>query len=186
VTGRASRLARAAQSIEGRTLISFDRQNGEFVLHAEQWLAAPRDAIFAFFSDPRRLESLTPAWLHFRIIAPERITMGAGTLIDYRLRLRGIPLRWQSEISAWEPPVRFVDLQTRGPYRLWHHEHLFAERDGGTLVTDHVRYRVLGGALVNRFLVAPDLAKIFAFRQSRLSEFFPTAGSSRSNASSAT
>ena len=93
-------------------------------------------------------------------------------MIDYKLRLHGIPIRWQSEISIWEPPTRFVDRQTRGPYRLWHHEHSFVERDGGTLVIDHVNYRPPGGRLVNRLFVVPDLRKIFGFRMQKLSELF--------------
>ncbi len=96
----------------------------------------------------------------------------AGTLIDYRLRLHGIPIRWQSEISVWEPPLRFVDRQTRGPYRLWIHEHRFVEQEGGTLVIDHVNYRVPGGSLINRLFIVPDLRKIFGFRMQKLQELF--------------
>ena len=82
------------------------------------------------------------------IITPPDIVIEQGTLLDYRLRLRGIPLRWQSEISVWEPPLRFVDRQTKGPYSLWVHEHTFAEHDRGTIVGDRVEYAVPGGRLV--------------------------------------
>ena len=88
---------------------------------------APRAEVFKFFADPRNLERITPPWLHFEIITPPDTVIEPGTLLDYRLRLRGIPLRWQSEISVWEPPLRFVDRQTKGPYSLWVHEHTFAD-----------------------------------------------------------
>lgn len=98
--------------------------------------------------------------------------MRAGLRIDYRLRLRGLPLRWQSEITAWEPPCRFVDEQRRGPYRAWIHEHTFAERDGGTLAQDVVRYGVIGGRLVNTLFVRRDVERIFHYRQKKLREVF--------------
>ena len=95
-------------------------------------------------------------------------------MIDYKLHVRGIPLRWRSEITTWEPPgvdrgdegnrARFVDVQRRGPYRKWEHEHLFESVSGGTHVTDRVTYSVPGGYLVERLLVGPDLRKIFAYR----------------------
>ena len=130
-------------------------------------LHVPRDLepVFAFFSDARNLEEITPPWLHFHVVTPEPIEMRVGTLIDYRLRLHGIPLRWQSEITAWKPPARFVDEQRRGPYRLWVHEHTFAATPEGTLVRDHVQYAVLGGRLIERFFVRPDVEKIFAYRR---------------------
>lgn len=131
------------------------------------------EEVFAFFSDARNLEVLTPPWLRFRILTPEPIELSTGTLLDYELKLHGFPVRWQSEITAWEPPRRFVDEQRRGPYRLWIHEHRFEPRDSGTLAQDRVRYSVFGGALVNRFLVEPDLRRIFAFRQQKLLELFP-------------
>ena len=76
-------------------------------------LAAPLESVFAFFADAANLELLTPGWLHFRILSPLPLAMAAGTRIDYRLRLRGVPIRWQSEITAWEPPYRFVDEQRK-------------------------------------------------------------------------
>jgi ligand-binding SRPBCC domain-containing protein len=98
--------------------------------------------------------------------------MHAGLRIDYGLWVRGFPLRWQSEISAWEPPSCFVDEQRRGPYRAWIHEHTFEERDGGTLARDVVRYAVFGGRLVNTLFVRRDVEKIFRFRQAKLQESF--------------
>ena len=111
--------------------------------------------------------------MRFSVLAPGEIPMRAGALIDYKLRVHGVPLVWRSEITVWEPPRRFVDEQRRGPYRLWVHEHRFVERNGGTLVTDDVRYAVPGGALVNKLFVARDVERIFEFRKTRLEELFP-------------
>lgn len=135
-------------------------------------LPRPRSEIFGFFSDAGNLQALTPPWLRFRILTPPPIAMGQGALIDYRIRLRGLPVGWKTEITAWEPPRRFVDEQLRGPYRLWVHEHSFGEIEGGTLAEDFVRYAVLGGALVNRLLVARDLRAVFRYRHRRLREIF--------------
>jgi ligand-binding SRPBCC domain-containing protein len=145
-------------------------------LFSELWLPLPPEDVFPFFAEARNLEQITPPWLSFHVLAQHPPEMGAGTVIDYRLRLHGIPLRWRSEITVWEPPRRFVDVQRRGPYRLWEHEHLFLPKDGGTLVQDRVRYAVPGGSLlaplVDRLLVRPDLERIFAYRRQRLKEIF--------------
>ena len=138
---------------------------------AELWLPRPREEVFAFFSEAANLQAITP-WLSFEVTTPPPIIMRPGALIDYRLRVHGFPLRWQSEITEWQPPVRFVDTQRRGPYRLWHHEHEFHERDGGTLCTDHVRYTVAFDFLVHRLFVRRDIEKIFAFRQQELRKRF--------------
>ena len=143
-------------------------------VETELWLPRARDQVFAFFADPRNLQRLTPTWLRFEILTPSE-SIHRGALLDYRLRLRGIPIRWQSEIEVWEPPYRFVDRQTRGPYSLWVHEHTFAEKDHGTLVSDKVEYRVRGGRLVQKFLVEPDLQRIFQYRRGVLEELFSPA-----------
>jgi ligand-binding SRPBCC domain-containing protein len=141
-----------------------------------QWLPRPRDEVFNFFSDARNLQRITPAFLHFHVLTPGPIIMRPGALIDYRLTLRGVPLRWRSEITTWEPPLRFSDVQLRGPYAEWIHTHRFEEEDGGTLVRDVVRYRLWGPGLVtrwiNRLLVAPDTKRIFEFRHRALEEIF--------------
>jgi len=139
---------------------------------SQLWLPQARDQIFKFFADPGNLQRLTPAWLHFEILTPPAIEIRQGMLLDYRLRLRGMPLRWQSEIAVWEPPHRFVDRQTRGPYSRWVHEHTFTEQDNGTLVGDKVEYAVPGGRLVQKFFVAPDLERIFQYRHRVLEEIF--------------
>jgi ligand-binding SRPBCC domain-containing protein len=136
------------------------------------WLPQPRAKVFEFFSNPGNLDRLTPAWLNFAIVTPASSKMNQGTLLDYRLRIRGIPVRWQSEIAVWEPPRRFVDRQTKGPYSLWIHEHTFEERDNGTLVGDNVEYAVPGGRIVQQFLVAPDIERIFDYRHKMLDELF--------------
>lgn len=147
-----------------------------YQLENELWLPQPRKLIFKFFADPGNLERLTPAWLHFQFLKSADIELRQGTRLDYRLRLHGIPLRWQSEIAVWDPPGRFVDRQTRGPYSLWLHEHTFMERNGGTLVGDRIEYAVPGGALVQKFLVAPDLERIFKYRHQVLDMLFNSKG----------
>ncbi|UCF69494.1 MAG: SRPBCC family protein [Acidobacteriota bacterium] len=135
-------------------------------------LARPLEEVFPFFSDAYNLEQITPDFLKFRVLTPRPIEMRPGTLIDYKLRVRGLPLRWQSEITVWDPPLRFVDEQRRGPYRLWHHEHLFEARAGETLVRDIVDYAVWGGALIDRLFVRRDVERIFRFRQQVLASMF--------------
>lgn len=143
-----------------------------FLFTTEIWLPRPRAEVFSFFANAANLETLTPDWLQFEIKTPQPIQIRAGTLIDYRLRIHGIPLRWRTEISEWMPPHRFVDQQLVGPYQLWHHTHSFIERDGGTLCRDEVVYRPRGGALVNWLFVRRDVEKIFQYRAKKLQELF--------------
>jgi ligand-binding SRPBCC domain-containing protein len=138
----------------------------------EVTLPTPLEEVFDFFSEAKNLERLTPPWLRFKILTEGPIAMATGTVIDYRIRWRGIPLRWRTEIEVWEPPHRFVDLQIRGPYRLWRHEHLFIEQDNGTAVVDRVEYAPLGGALAQRLMVARDVERVFAYRQAMLAREF--------------
>ncbi|MCB9845266.1 MAG: SRPBCC family protein [Phycisphaeraceae bacterium] len=140
---------------------------------AEVLLHHPIERVFAFFADAGNLERLTPALLRFSILTPLPIEMRVGALIDYRLRVRRIPIRWRTRIVAWEPPHRFVDVQEQGPYRLWRHEHTFEpQTDGSTLCRDRVDYAHFGGRIVNRCLVRPDIERIFAFREQALREAF--------------
>jgi ligand-binding SRPBCC domain-containing protein len=143
-----------------------------YQLQTSLWLPQPRQWIFAFFSDPKNLERITPPWLHFEILSPTELAVDRGTRIDYRLRIRGLPIRWQSEIMIWEPPTRFVDQQIRGPYRLWVHEHTFSDHKGGTIAGDNVVYAVPGGTLVQKIFVAPDLDRIFHYRRATLVHIF--------------
>ncbi len=136
------------------------------------WLPKPREEVFAFFSAPANLDAITPPWLNFRTVTAGPIEMRQGALIDYKLRIRGIPVRWRTKITAWEPPVRFVDEQTRGPYRLWIHEHTFEETNGGTLMRDRVRYAVPFDFVAHPLLVRRDVERIFAYRTACLQRRF--------------
>jgi ligand-binding SRPBCC domain-containing protein len=145
----------------------------EYIFHAELFLAHPLKEVFPFFAQASNLETLTPPWINFQVLTPEPIVMRAGLLIDYRIKVHGLPIRWKTEIAEWSPPHRFIDTQLRGPYRLWHHTHTFEERDGGTLCTDHVLYHPWGGGLINALFVRRDVERIFAYRQKKLLELFP-------------
>ena len=142
-----------------------------FILNSHVWLPVSLKEAFLFFTDAHNLELLTPAWLNFQVLTPDPIPMEVGARIEYKLCLHGVPIRWQSEISAWDPPFQFVDEQRRGPYRVWIHEHRFSEKDGGTLVEDHVEYAVFGGRVVN-LLVARDLRAIFEYRRQQMKKRF--------------
>ena len=136
-------------------------------LRREQRLPGTPDQVFPFFADAGNLEAITPPWLGFRVVTPAPIAMRRGALIEYRLRLRGLPIAWLTQIEEWEPGTRFVDVQLAGPYRLWHHTHEFEDDgDGGTLVRDTVRYALPYWPLgeVAHPLVARDLAAIFDYR----------------------
>lgn len=148
------------------------RDGDFFVLRARLFLPQARESVFPFFADARNLESITPPWLKFRILSPLPIPMCAGARIEYRLHLHGLPLRWQTEITVWEPPHRFVDEQRRGPYRRWVHEHTFIESGGGCEMQDSVRYAVFGGALVNALFVKNDVKRIFEYRARTLTNIF--------------
>lgn len=154
-----------------------------YLLRTWLWLPESRARVFPFFADARNLERITPAFLRFRVLNGSPIVMGPGALIDYRLTLRGIPLRWRTEITTWDPPARFCDTQLRGPYAEWVHTHTFEEQDGGTLIRDAVRYRLPGPALltrlVNALLVAPDTRRIFEFRHAALCAAFGANGRAR-------
>lgn len=143
-----------------------------FRLQTRLFVARDLATTFGFFADAGNLQQLTPPWLDFAILTTPPVAMRVGALIDYRIRLHGIPLTWRTEIARWEPPHRFVDRQLRGPYRLWHHTHSFTATDGGTLVDDTVRYRPLGGALVHALFVRGDLERIFLFRQAAILRVF--------------
>ncbi len=140
-------------------------------LRQEQWVPRAIEEVFGFFSDAGNLEQITPPWMHFQIVTPRPIELLAGAVIEYRLRWRGIPLRWISEIAQWQPPRRFVDLQVRGPYALWRHTHEFVPKGAGTLLTDQVQYALpLGplGRLAHRLAVRRNLEAIFAYRAQRV------------------
>jgi ligand-binding SRPBCC domain-containing protein len=152
--------------------IRYVHNEREFLLEAEEWVPQPLDAVFSFFADAHNLEILTPPFLKFQVDETEKIQMRPGIFINYKLRLRGVPLRWRSEITVWDPPYRFVDEQRRGPYRYWIHEHRFEAKDGGTSVKDRVRYSVFGGRVVERLFVRRDLKMIFEYRKQQMQQLF--------------
>lgn len=151
----------------GDPSIAIARSPEGWTLTARTRIRRPLPDVFAFFADCRNLEVLTPPELRFQILTPDAHQVHEGLVIDYRLRIWGLPFEWQSVISVWEPGRRFVDEQTRGPYRRWHHEHRFEEDGDGTVVTDRVDYRVPGGAIAH-LLVRPQLMRIFRYRARRL------------------
>ncbi len=153
-----------------------------YILESTLILPRPLSEVFPFFAAPENLEAITPPWLHFKILTPSPIQMKVGALIDYRIRLHGVPIRWRTKISAYDPPHLFVDAQIKGPYLLWEHTHVFESVPGaagtpaGTRVTDRVRYIPrdiprsvpLLGARIHRHFVRPELERIFAYRASKI------------------
>src|SRR3954469_13197015 len=138
------------------------------VLHREQRLDGTPEEVFPFFADARNLEAITPPLLRFRVVTPGPIDLHAGTFIQYRLRLHGVPVTWHTIIQEWDPPHRFVDVQVRGPYALWHHTHDFEAHPDGTLMRDTVRYAIGFGPLGSggaRGFVRRDVEAIFDCRR---------------------
>jgi hypothetical protein len=142
---------------------------------SEQWVPHAPEEIWPFFCDEANLEELTPGFLNFKVLGKSTREIGEGTLIDYRLRLNGIPLRWQSRIEDWQPARRFVDTQVKGPYSYWRHAHEFIPLANGTLMRDVVRYRLpLGwlGSVVAGWKVESQVDRIFSYRSTRIAERF--------------
>ena len=156
-------------------------QRGTWLLRTTQWFPRRREELFEFFGDAFNLEQITPPFLHFQVQTARPISMRPGTLIEYRLKLHVLPIRWKTEITAWEPGIRFIDTQLRGPYRLWVHEHRFYDDAGGTRVEDAVSYRVPMqswpgvGWMVHALFVQRDLRTIFTYRGQVLKRLFGAA-----------
>lgn len=149
----------------------------EYVLRREQVIPASIEEVFGFFADAGNLDVLTPPWLHFKIKTPLPIIMKTGTLIDYTIRWRLLPVTWRTEILDWSPPHKFIDQQIHGPYKLWHHTHTFESQSTGTLMKDTVRYVLpLGplGRVAHGMIVRRDLERIFDYRFARIAERFGT------------
>jgi len=151
----------------------------EYMLKRTQTVSKAIGDVFSFFADAGNLDTLTPPWLRFEIVTPRPIELKPGALIEYRLRWHGLRIAWVTRIEEWSPPHRFVDTQIRGPYKLWHHTHEFAPANGGTSMTDIVRYALpLGpiGRIAHAIAVRRDVAKIFDYRFRRIAELFGDPG----------
>lgn len=138
-----------------------------------QWVPKPVDEVFSFFSDASNLEKITPPWLKFRIVEKSGPQMGEGTLITYRLKLHGLPVKWRSRIDTWIPGSMFRDTQIQGPYRRWEHEHRFIPLSGGTLIKDSVKYELpfgRAGEVLAGHIVARDVGRIFSYRRKVIEE----------------
>jgi ligand-binding SRPBCC domain-containing protein len=150
------------------------------VLERQQRIERPLGEVFPFYADAANLERITPPWLGFEVTTPKPIEMDVGALIDYRLRLHGIPVRWRTRIEEWRPPHRFVDAQLSGPYLLWHHTHTF-EADGknATILGDRVRYAIPfgpAGEFARALFVGRDLELIFDYRRDAVAELLGESG----------
>ena|SRR5437868_7237930 len=146
-----------------------------YTLHRELWVPQSLPEVFDFFARAENLEKLTPPWIRFRILTAPPIEMKQGTTLAYRLRVRGIPLGWLTKIEEWNPPFEFVDVQSKGPYKLWRHTHRFKEVTGGTSIEDTVHYALpfgVLGRLVHRLQMARDLARIFDYRAHQVQALF--------------
>ncbi|MBL7686244.1 MAG: SRPBCC family protein [Deltaproteobacteria bacterium] len=136
------------------------------------WVPRPLEEVFDFFSNAQNLEKLTPSWVNFKILTPLPIEMKKGALIDYQIKMYGIPMNWRTEITEWNPNQSFVDEQRRGPYRLWRHRHTFEENKGGTLLGDEVDYAPIGGELIHWLFVKSEVEKIFQYRAEKIQKLF--------------
>jgi ligand-binding SRPBCC domain-containing protein len=145
---------------------------GDYIRESRLWLPLPRETVFALFSDARNLARITPPWLGFTIVGPVP-AMAAGAVIDYRIRWLGIPLPWRTYIREWDPPVRFLDVQVRGPYSRWEHRHIFLEERAGTWIEDRLTYRLpFGplGRLAHALVVERQIEAIWRYRDRKVAE----------------
>lgn len=149
-----------------------DEGGGLRLLRVRTRIPRPREEVFPFFAAAENLERITPPELRFRVVTPTPVVMRAGTLLDYRLGLWGIPFSWRTEITEWSPPHAFTDTQLRGPYHTWIHRHRFEPDGDGTLMTDEVRYRLpfhpLGAIALP--VVSRQLERIFRYRARVIAE----------------
>jgi len=145
------------------------------ILEVTTIINKPIAEVFDFFSKAENLNALTPPELEFKILSPLPIEMKPGALIDYRIKLNGIPFNWRTEICVWEPGKKFVDQQIKGPYVRWHHTHSFVDKGHFTEMTDRVEYLSPGWILepiVHNLIVKKRVEAIFKYREKKLSELF--------------
>jgi hypothetical protein len=144
-------------------------------LRRELWIPRPRPEVFEFFSQASNLERITPPWLNFHVQTPDPIEMRPGTLIDYKLKIHGLPVEWRTEIRTWDPPLSFSDVQLKGPYKTWNHTHTFLAENGGTRMRDEVVYELpfgILGDLVRLLKVRSDVEQVFDYRNQQIAKFF--------------
>jgi ligand-binding SRPBCC domain-containing protein len=149
----------------------------ESYLYSDQFIEKPITDVFNFFSDEKNLEAITPPWLNFKVLNKSTKTMQEGTLINYELKIRGVLVKWQTKILEWKPTSHFIDAQLKGPYKIWHHTHEFIEVQGGTFMTDIVKYEIpygIFGSLAKLLFVKNDVEKIFNYRFLKIKELFST------------
>ena len=146
-----------------------------YILKDELFIKKPLNDVFSFFNTPKNLATITPSFMNFTLLTPEPITMKEGAIFDYSIRIFGAHVRWQSLISDYKPPYSFTDIQLRGPYDYWHHQHIFTEKDSGVLITDIVHMRMPLGVLgtIGYHLVAKHLNHaMFSHRKTIVRDFF--------------
>ncbi|MEM7625422.1 MAG: SRPBCC family protein [Planctomycetota bacterium] len=167
--------------------IAFDRDGRDFVLRAQQWLPASPESIWRFVGDCRHMNHVIPPFMRFRILSPipdgVPPAIAPGAIYEYKLRLHGVGFFWRTLMKEVEYPRRFRDVQAKGPYASFSHEHTFEAMDwagvSGTLTRDIIRYRPPGGPLaplINATMVRRDLQKLFERRHRRMAELFAEGG----------
>ncbi len=147
----------------------------DYVLQTTTVINKPLKEVFEFFSKAENLNKITPKEVYFKILTPLPIPMEKGTLIDYKIKLNGIPFVWKTRISEWNPPFKFADQQLVGPYSKWYHEHFFEEKDGKTIMTDKITYLSKGwiiAPLLHRLFVDKKVKQIFEYRETQLQQIF--------------
>ena len=156
-------------------VIQIKKSSQHWTLSATQWVPTPRSQVFPFFANAKNLEKLTPDFLKFKIRRVSDNNIQVNTLIDYWINLHGLPIPWRTKIDEWQPLSHFVDVQIRGPFRLWHHRHEFEEMKRGTLLSDIVTFDLYCKKYQNTRLlrwVNKDLHKIFHYRHTQISKIF--------------
>ena len=146
-----------------------------YKIETSQYIKRSLAEVFDYFSRPENLAEITPSELNFRILTPQPLEMKQGTIIDYTIKLFKIPIHWRTLITVFEPPYRFVDEQIKGPYKLWHHTHIFKEITGGVEIHDSVSYSIpfgLLGRLLHAVWIRRDLERIFEHRKNVIDQIF--------------
>jgi ligand-binding SRPBCC domain-containing protein len=143
--------------------------------HDRQVLPVSVTELFNFLIQPQNLEQIMAKAMRVKVISSSTPVIEHGTVIDYTFQKNGIPLRWQSEITEFEPNVYFADLQTRGPFRYWLHKHILKPVAEGTEITDDLTFEpplgILGEIAYHAF-IRRDIERIFSLRKKRMEELF--------------